>query len=159
MTHRNEISSSKRVLAGAIGTLLILGVGHQVSENQKIADANAEVTAGLPNFHGETGSRFIAQSPKIQKELKSGELIEVVADNIPMPGVKTPNSIDNLAWDISPPNGDVNNTINQAIATNQDSQNAQNQYVIVPGQEFVVNPTPGAVKLAKAEAKQGYYLK
>jgi len=53
----------------------------------------------------------------------------------------------------------VNNTINQAIATNQDSQNAQNQYVIVPGQEFVVNPTPGAVKLAKAEAKTSYYLK
>jgi hypothetical protein len=156
-SNQHEISTWRKGLAGSLGILMIFGFYHRIEDNQKITDANTEVTAGLPNFQGKTASQFVAGSPKVQKELKGGELLEVYADNIPMAGVQTPNSIDNIAWDISPSGADVNNTVNQALATNQDSQNAANQYVVVPGQEFIVNPTPGAVKLARAEAKQGLY--
>ena len=157
MTHRNEISTSRRILAGALGTLMIFGFYHVVSDNEKASQATAQVTVGLPNFHGKTANQFIAESPQTKEGLKDGALVEVTIDNIPLPhvpGIKIPNSIDNLAWDISPKGADASNAVADALINNQNSKNGID---VEPGQNFIVNTTPGAVKLAKAEADQGIY--
>jgi len=141
---RNDIYK----IAGALA--LTTGIfGYYIGEhNQSANNATNEATIGIPNFHNESAQQFISKSPQIKKEIQEGRLVVVSADPFPLKdrSMLTPNTIDSIAWDITPKSGDFN-TVASTLAVNQNNGNS----TIGTTQEFIVNATPQAVQLALDE--------
>ncbi|HUC78908.1 MAG TPA: hypothetical protein VMQ58_01570 [Candidatus Saccharimonadales bacterium] len=144
------------LLVGTLGTLTLFGAARFIDSTQSQNSETNEAVAGLPNFHGKSAEKFISESKATKEELEKGTLVKISVDDIPLGdnSLRQPSTIDNIAWDITPKGGDVNQVASQL--QNLQNPNA-NSGVVIPGQEFVVNVTPGSVQLAKDEAKQGIY--
>jgi hypothetical protein len=146
---------------GGAATLAVLGFNHFIVDSPS-AKATAAVTADMPDFKGQSAGQFLSHSPSVRAELRDGKLVEVAIDPFPLgdSSMRTPDNLDNLAWDVTPRGGDF-----QAVSADlQDRQDPnptvvnpitnEAQSVVTDGEEFIVPATPGAVKLAEDEAKQ-----
>jgi hypothetical protein len=147
----------KAITIGTVATLGFLGV-HTIENSQSANDQTQVAIKGIPNFNGITANKFLAKSSKTKEALRNGSMVEIYVDNIPFSDSKIPqpNSYDSIAEAITPKNGDIY-AVADALATNQGTHKGENASVVVPGQAFIVNATPGAIDLARAEAKQGIY--